>query len=193
MDGDDAIGAPTGAVEVEVTSMGSSGEDRFAKAREDSGGFFDDIDDREWDLLKKRCTHIQPNICPYCRGGDNSNAWFQNHYEPEFACRHERRIGRLGDGGKWVCDPHRITAKKDCLIYSVGSNNDFSFEEHVKKDIGEHCEIHTFDPGNYTEKAAEFGVHYHMWGIEYEPVLLIESCCCYYIVSHTISFLSRSF
>ena len=50
---------------------------------------------------------------------------------------------RLGDGGKWVCDPHRITEQKDCLVYSVGSNNDFSFEMAVLKDIGPHCEIHT--------------------------------------------------
>jgi hypothetical protein len=31
----------------------------------------------------------------------------------------------------------------DCLVYSVGSNNDFSFEEAVLDKIGHHCEIHT--------------------------------------------------
>ena len=51
------------------------------------------------------------------------------------------------------------------MVYSVGSNNDFSFEEHVQKDIGSHCEIHTFDFGNYSAGAIKAGVHYHQVGI----------------------------
>lgn len=31
---------------------------------------------------------------------------------------------------QWVCDPYRIEelkqSKKDCVVYSLGSNNDFS-------------------------------------------------------------------
>jgi Methyltransferase domain len=119
---------------------------------------------------------LQPNTCgASCRGGNRPPAWFQNNYEPEFGCRHERRIGRLGDGGKWVCDPHRITYQKnnkkkkdDCLIFSVGSNNDFSFEAAVQAEIGSHCEIHTFDFTNYTERANENGVIFHQWGIDAE-------------------------
>ena len=76
-------------------------------------------------------------------------AWYQAHYEPDFVCSGERRIGKLGDGGKWVGDPRRITKQDTCLLYSVGSNGDFSFEEAVKAAIGPHCEIHTFDFGNY--------------------------------------------
>ena len=42
--------------------------------------------------------------------------------------------GRMGDGPKWVCDPHRIKPK-DCLVYSFGSNNNFFFEESVLREI----------------------------------------------------------
>ena len=79
--------------------------------------------------------------------GDNRNSqpgfFYQNHYEPEFVCLHERRVGKLGDGGKWICDPHRIREQEECLVYSVGSNGDFSFEEAVLESVGSHCEIHT--------------------------------------------------
>lgn len=137
----------------------------FQVAGDESFGFFQDIPEREWNLLKARVKEIQPNTCTYCRGGGNANAWFQSHYEPEFACRFEQRVGRLGDGGKWICDPNRISQKKDCLVYSVGSNNDFSFEREVKRVIGDHCDIHTFDPADYSEAAKEVGSNYHQWGI----------------------------
>ena len=53
-------------------------------------------------------------------------------------------MGKLGDGGKWICDPHRIREEQEeCLVYSVGSNNDFSFEQAILEVVGEHCEIHT--------------------------------------------------
>ena len=87
-----------------------------------------------------------------------------------FACRHERQIGRHGDGGKWVCDPHRITRAKNCLVYSVGSDGDVSFEQEVKAEIGAHCEIHTFDMANYSEVVESTGAHFHPWGISHESI-----------------------
>ena len=51
----------------------------------------------------------------------------------------------MGDGPKWICDPHRIH-KKNCLVYSIGSNNKFEFEQSVLDEISPDCEIHTFDP-----------------------------------------------
>jgi hypothetical protein len=77
--------------------------------------------------------------------------------EPSAAVRH--------DGGKWLCglnevhDLRRETTTADydygakkkhydskpCIVYSMGSNNDFSFEEQVRM-VAPGCEIHTFDP-----------------------------------------------
>lgn len=143
-----------------------SKEMSYSIAYDESLQFFDDIPAKEWDLLKQKVHDIQPNTCPTCVGGLASNAWYQNNYEPEFNCRHEKRIGKLGDGGKWICDPHRLAKEIDCLVYSVGSNNDFSFEQAVKDNIGQHCEIHTFDPADYAREAKKVGSTYHQWGID---------------------------
>jgi hypothetical protein len=41
---------------------------------------------------------------------------------PAFACPHRvRRVGTLGDGGKWVCGLERIAEQPSCVIYSVGA------------------------------------------------------------------------
>jgi hypothetical protein len=67
-----------------------------------------------------------------------------------------------------VCDPHRISQQETCLVYSVGSNNDFSFEAAVLENIGKHCEIHTFDFDNYGAGAIANNVTYHQWGISHK-------------------------
>mmetsp|Transcript_50135 Transcript_50135/g.74852 ORF Transcript_50135/g.74852 Transcript_50135/m.74852 type:complete len:330 (-) Transcript_50135:520-1509(-) len=142
-------------------------EPSYKLAYEESLGFFDDIDEREWGMLKQKVHRVSPNTNgnPY-RGRSTPPYWFQNHYEPDFACRHEGRIGRLGDGGKWVCDPHRLMGpENDCLVYSVGSNGDASFEAAVKTDIGQHCEIHVFDMRNYTDRVEPTGSIFHQWGL----------------------------
>lgn len=164
-----------------------SNNNDFDVAKRESLGFFDDIPSRTWDRMKTKVKDMSPNFnkfyLPFKEGrGPAHNRvkkpgnFYQNNYEPDFVCQHERRIGRLGDGGKWICDPHRISDQEDCLVYSVGSNNDFSFEQSVLDEIGPHCEIHTFDFGNYQEGAEKLGfrehkgqqlpaVNYHKFGL----------------------------
>ena len=101
---------------------------------------------------------------------EQPQVWFQNHYEPEFICSLERRIGRLGDGGKWVCNPHVISSQPKCLVYSVGSNGDASFEAAILQDVSDKCEIHVFDFGSYAASVKQQtkhspNVYYHEWGI----------------------------
>ena len=61
------------------------------------------------------------------------------------------------DGGKFVCAPERLKTP-DCLVISIGSNNQYEFEEEVKLDDSSNavdiieilkwnnnCEIHIFD------------------------------------------------
>jgi hypothetical protein len=74
--------------------------------------------------------------------------FFASNWEPNFRCSHASRMGNMGDGGKWVCDLFRLKHQSDCLVYSVGSNGDFSFESSMKN-IMPHCEIHTFDSNLY--------------------------------------------
>ena len=74
----------------------------------------------------------------------SSSPFFMKNWEPNFHCSHARRIGRMGDGGKWVCDLFRLQNRSNCIVYSAGSSGDFSFEIDLKKYLP-NCEIHTFD------------------------------------------------
>lgn len=72
-----------------------------------------------------------------------------NLYEfvyPAFNCPHDvERIGRIGDGGKWICGMTRYEANKDrpCVVYSFGVNDDSSFENAL---LGRtNCEIWGYD------------------------------------------------
>lgn len=157
-------------IDQDQISMASSGEDNnFALAYKESGGFFDDIRAADWRRLKGRIKYT-PDCMQNCEPEEPQH-WYQNNWEPSFTCLHEKRIGSWGDGGKWVCDPHRITAstsKRGCLVYSVGSSNNFDFEEAVLREISPDCEIHTFDhtigmtPSNLPKHGK---VAFHPWGL----------------------------
>lgn len=140
----------------------------FSLAYRENGGSIYDIKGADWRNLKERIEKT-PDCSQNC--SPEEHFWYQNNWEPSFTCLHERRLGLWGEGGKWVCDPHRIStsaSKQGCLVFSVGSNNDFSFEEAVLRGIAEDCEIHTFDhtigeaPSNLP---ANRNVHFHPWGL----------------------------
>lgn len=134
---------------------------------------------------------------------ENPPAWYQNNFEPDFTCPHERRVGGMGDGPKWVCDPHRIppysqrrqkNGGNGCLVYSVGSQGNFEFEIGLMETLGRNkqalsggnvggydqsgddapCEIHVFDPADYSGEAPN-GIFYHAWGIKSSTERNMES------------------
>ena len=85
-------------------------------------------------------------------------------FEPNFDCITKTRVGAsyFGDGPKFMCDIEFIPPKHSapgCLIYSIGSNGDFSFEAAVYNLFG--CEIHTFDPTDTTGAWASKGTKNH--------------------------------
>merc|ERR1719343_1299572 len=97
---------------------------------------------------------MQRGCLPQCRKNLETfpdcppHVFWQVHYEPSFGCVFEERVGNAGEGGKWVCDPQRIKEKAEtdgCLVYSIGSNGQFDFEESVHGSISRKCEIHTID------------------------------------------------
>ena len=106
----------------------------------------------------------------YQEHAKQANVFWVENYDPEFTCQHERKVRPLGDGGKWVCDPHRID-KDNYIVYSVGSCGDFTFEEAVLKDVSKSCEIHTFDVlaerngEAFAELAKKAGVEFHHYGL----------------------------
>ena len=93
-----------------------------------------------------------------------ANAWYQNNVEPSITCPQEERIGAHGEGGKWMCNIEALKEKKDCLIYSVGSENDFSWEEEVKR-RAPNCEIHVFDHTVANASNKPDDVFFHKWGL----------------------------
>ncbi|KAI1701144.1 methyltransferase domain-containing protein [Ditylenchus destructor] len=64
----------------------------------------------------------------------NDLAYYElyNALVPEVFCRDLVRIGTVSDGGKWMCNPHRMRKMDKCTIYSLGINNEPSFEESLQ-------------------------------------------------------------
>ena len=100
--------------------------------------------DSDW-KRRKMIHHIQDKRN---RISDKRSSFFQNNWEPTIHCEFEQRLGNTGDGGKWICDIHRFQQinNTNLLIYSFGSNGDFSFEQAIKGQLPK-AEIHTFDMG----------------------------------------------
>ena len=111
----------------------------------ESDGWFCE-QDSEW-KRRKMLYHLQNKLN---RVSNNRSFFFQNNWEPTIQCEFERRIGHTGEGGKWICDIHRYQEMTNTIImiYSFGSNGDFSFERAVKSELP-NAEIHTFDKDPY--------------------------------------------
>jgi hypothetical protein len=129
-------------------------------ANKQSNGFFDDIMDGSWRLMQQRARSFVRYEIP-------SDV---NNLQPDFTCPHMDRIGRRGDDPKWVCDPHRLLKRPDCLIYSVGSEGNYEWEDGFVKLLGvnNHCEIHVFDPRDYARPGDHvlLNIQYHKWGLK---------------------------
>jgi hypothetical protein len=132
-------------------------QQHLSKSLFGSYGFLN-ITDADWDL--KRAIHWRQSAKQ--RGGHflSSRDYFTENWEPTMACDFEERIGRQGDGGKWVCNPQGL--KTRCNVISIGSDNDFSFEEALHA-LNPACNIHTFD--HTIEPKAPAFVHFHPFGI----------------------------
>ena len=94
--------------------------------------------------------------------------WYLANLQPVFTCPHVERVGGHDDGPKWTCDPHRLLLQQhDCLVYSIGSEGKYEWEDGLIKKIGRHCEIHIFDPGNYARPndVERNNIHYHKLGL----------------------------
>lgn len=95
-------------------------------------------------------------------GGYTGTEWFQRNLEPSVRCALDARIGAVGDGGKWVCDPDQLIVKGNCTIMSVGSSNEYSFEAALEP-YG--CAVHTFDPTVAPDSRKPAHVQYHSLGL----------------------------
>lgn len=64
-----------------------------------------------------------------------------------YGCPHEmERVGRMGDGGKWVCGMSKFEASskvKPCIIYSFGVRDESSFENEMLSRTN--CQVWAYD------------------------------------------------
>jgi hypothetical protein len=105
-------------------------------------------------------------------------------FEASFTCHAEHRRGKLfGDGGKFCCGDDEYfkayvgPSGEKCLVYSVGSNGEASFEADIVSRLG--CEVHTFDPtGNttrYADTLQSVGAKFHSIGVSGVPGNMLNS------------------
>lgn len=69
-------------------------------------------------------------------------------YKVEWICdldmRHDATEYMIPGIGSHVCGAHLLREMNDCLIYSLGSDTDLSFENHIHS-YAQNCEIHVFN------------------------------------------------
>ena len=89
-------------------------------------------------------------------------------FEPTASCGPHgeglRRVGGDGDGGKLVCGMESYDVP-GCVVYSLGSNNNFAFEEGVAA-ATRHCAIEIFDctiDEAHIPAAIAGRAHFHPW------------------------------
>jgi len=104
-------------------------------------------------------------------GTDNGLGRVWDIFFPDWHCPYAERLGRAGDGGKWVCNYEEFITTKDCVVYSLGLFNNDEFERSIHE-AAPQCDIHSYDPTkrvmtefHMDEVLDAYGAHFHHVGI----------------------------
>lgn len=151
-------------------------------AYQHSFGLFDDITDLMWQRMQKKTKAYSwyRNPLTPLEKVEDAEWWNSHNMLPHFQCPHAERIGGSSkkhlneyEGTKLVCNPQRLLhppEKPTCLIYSVGCAGDFKFEDAMAELHNGACEIHVFDPADWTKRAGNQrklnNIHFHAWGLK---------------------------
>jgi hypothetical protein len=94
------------------------------------------------ELIKKWGPKLE-NITSFPTNGKFYTVW--DFIIPAFSCPFPvRRIGTLGDGGKWVCGFDRVVKQPECVVYSFGVERESSFEAEILTK-SQSCKIYGYD------------------------------------------------
>lgn len=74
---------------------------------------------------------------------------------PEVFCKDLVRIGYVGDGGKWICNPTSVMRMNKCTIYSLGTNNNPSFEVDLQRFLKNKCVVRSIDKDMQSDTTLE--------------------------------------
>jgi hypothetical protein len=69
----------------------------------------------------------------------------------------------------WTCNTHRLLERKECLIYSFGSDGKYTWEDGLVDLLGNtKCEIHVFDRFDHKRVGDDIlkNIHYHKWDLK---------------------------
>ncbi|KAF9921850.1 hypothetical protein FBU30_008087 [Linnemannia zychae] len=99
--------------------------------------------------VKKRNDYIRKNNSIHGAWHPNAKEmmplWW--YFQPSFNCPYEvERVGRINDGGKWMCGMSVIesfTKQDKCVIYSLGVFDDSSWEKEMLDRTN--CQVYAFD------------------------------------------------
>ena len=72
---------------------------------------------------------------------------------------HLKRYGGKHDGNKILCGVESLEASSGCIVYSLGSSNNFNFELDLLKHTT--CEVHTYDCTSQPPKNPIKRLHFH--------------------------------
>ncbi|EJU02302.1 hypothetical protein DACRYDRAFT_21995 [Dacryopinax primogenitus] len=103
-------------------------------------------------------------------GGSYWVLW--DFFLPSFDCQHYvERIGRLGDGGKWICGMDLIADKASPVIYSFGVSDDSSFEAALLERApraqvyGYDYSVNSWGPQIENNPELKGRAHFHKWAV----------------------------
>jgi hypothetical protein len=70
-----------------------------------------------------------------------------------------KRYGSSRDAGKWLCGLETLSFNDNCIVYSLGSGNNFLFEESILLET--RCTVHTFDCTSSPSQQKHDRLHFH--------------------------------
>lgn len=104
-------------------------------------------------------TNVSTGVMPPGANASTAEAIFHRYAsELQVVCPEAKRIGKQVDGGWDVCIFSSYKPRPNCLIYSFGINNDWSFDDEAV--LKYNCTLRAFDP---SMAASDHRRGQHIW------------------------------
>ncbi|ELT93845.1 hypothetical protein CAPTEDRAFT_221622 [Capitella teleta] len=122
---------------------------------------------RDCPIKKFLCKSVSDKINNFTSIEDAQRVFHKLVTTKEYTCDKQVLYGHPGDGGYPLCEDKTFALKKnDCLVYSFGIRNDWSFDDALYEKMG--CEVHSFDPSigkeDHMHKPKVYFHNLGLWG-----------------------------
>ena len=136
----------------------------YQLAFDESFGFFNDIPSHIWKNKKQRVKNQpkhndgQLGLRSKFMNRDSPAIWYQHNWDTEFTCPHERKVGGISDGSKWVCDPHRLKGADNDI--NGNGTKELKVKSKEKQNPGDgtdnNCLVYSFGRGSPNARTFDF-------------------------------------